>query len=380
MKVTLNNESRLRHNLLVVSCEEPQEEGGAAMAKSILKLVRPVKRRLQKIVRKARDAGEKTRAQIILFYAQGKRTREIAEAVGYHPSAVRKVYERFGEYGEVVIQDGRADNGQSKVDEDLLEALRLILAKTAKDSGFSRPTWTQPLLARALENLTRVRVSVSTMSRMLAQIKARWGMPKPVVGCPWPKPKKERRLQRLRSLVKNLPRQEVVVYEDEVDIHLNPRIGRDWMLRNTQREVPTPGQNQKYYLAGALNPKTGEMLWAGHERKNSQLFLVLMRKLAAAYPEAKRIHVILDNYSIHYSQIVQRALKKEFQGRIRLHFLPPYCPDHNAIERVWEDLHANVTRNHSCRTMKELLAEAHGFLERKSRELISRRSSERAAA
>ena len=30
-----------------------------------------------------------------------------------------------------------------------------------------------------------------------------------------------------------------------------------------------------------------------------------------------------------------------------LHFLPPYCPDHNRIERLWKDLHDNVTRNHT---------------------------------
>jgi transposase len=29
-----------------------------------------------------------------------------------------------------------------------------------------------------------------------------------------------------------------------------------------------------------------------------------------------------------------------------LHFLPPYCPDDNRIERLWKDLHDNVTRNH----------------------------------
>jgi transposase len=331
-------------------------------------------------MRKTRDAGERTRALIIRSYAQGKTPREIAEAVGYDPSAVRKVRERFLQHGEAAIADGRTENGQPKVDEDLLEALRLILAKTPEVFDFTRPTWTQWALTRALEEMTRVRVSVSTMSRMLATIGARWGMPKPVVHCPWPKARKDRRLRRIRALVKHLPRHEVVVYEDEVDIHLNPRIGRDWMLPNTQRPVPTPGQNEKYYLAGALNPKTQEMFWVGHERKNSQLFLLLMRTLVARHPEAKRIHVILDNYSIHPCQIIQRALEKEFHGRIQLHFLPPYCPDDNAIERHWQDLHANVTRNHRCRTMRELLAEVNDFLERKSRKLLTQASSERAAA
>lgn len=42
-----------------------------------------------------------------------------------------------------------------------------------------------------------------------------------------------------------------VFYEDEVDTHLNPKIGSDWQLRGQQKQVVTPGQNEKYYLSGA---------------------------------------------------------------------------------------------------------------------------------
>jgi transposase len=46
-----------------------------------------------------------------------------------------------------------------------------------------------------------------------------------------------------------------------------------------------------------------------------------------------------------------------------LHFLPPYCPDANRIERVWQDRHANVTRNHRCKTMVRLLDNARRYLD-----------------
>nr|WP_052350975.1 transposase [Myxococcus stipitatus] len=53
-------------------------------------------------------------------------------------------------------------------------------------------------------------------------------------------------------------------------------------------------------------------------------------------------------------------------GRIILHFLPPYCPQGNRIERVWLDLHVNVTRNHRCRTMDRLMARVHAYLAARS--------------
>ena len=61
---------------------------------------------------------------------------------------------------------------------------------------------------------------------------------------------------------------------------------------------------------------------------------------------------------------MQHALNEEFGGRIVLHFLPPYSPNHNRIERLWRELHANVTRNHRCRTLSELLRNVERFLRR----------------
>lgn len=49
-----------------------------------------------------------------------------------------------------------------------------------------------------------------------------------------------------------------VFYEDEVDIHLNLKISADWQLRGQQKRVVTPGQNEKYYLAGALQQWYGK--------------------------------------------------------------------------------------------------------------------------
>ena len=76
----------------------------------------------------------------------------------------------------------------------------------------------------------------------------------------------------------------------------------------------------------------------------------------------RRIHLIVDNYGVHKSHAAGRLLDA-LGGRLVLHFLPPYCPDANRIERVWQDLHANVTRNHRCKTMNHLLANARRYLQ-----------------
>jgi len=160
----------------------------------------------------------------------------------------------------------------------------------------------------------------------------------------------------------------VAVYEDEVDIHLNPKIGLDWMVRGQQKEVRTPGKNVKRYLAGALDAQSGQLIWVEGERKTSALFIALLKQLLEVYKQTPVIHVILDNYRIHDSQIVHVALAG-FGGRIQLHFLPPYCPNDNKIERVWQDLHAHVTRNHRCPEMTSLMIEVRYYLRKRNRNI-----------
>jgi transposase len=80
-----------------------------------------------------------------------------------------------------------------------------------------------------------------------------------------------------------------VFYEDEVDIHLNPKIGADWQLRGQQKRVVTPGQNEKYYLAGALHSGTGKVSYVGGNSKCSSLFISLLKHLKATYRRAKRL-------------------------------------------------------------------------------------------
>jgi transposase len=275
---------------------------------------------------------------------------------------------RFWEEDADGLIDHREENGEAKLDDEFLSTLWELVESCPLDHGWKRPTWTREMLVKSVQVKTGVRIHVSTMSVALARTGARQGRPKPIVESTWSKRAKNKRLRVLRELVEDLPDDEVAVYEDEVDVHLNPKIGLDWMVKGQQKEVLTPGQNEKRYLAGALNAKTGELIWVEGDSKNSLLFIQLLWKLHQQYPKAKKIHVILDNYSIHSTEEVASSLATKAGRRFVLHFLPPYCPDHNKIERAWQDLHANVTRNHKCPDMLELMKNVRYYLKKRNRQ------------
>ena len=340
------------------------------MSRIVVRLERRVKLKLRRMRRETKDKALALRCQIVLLAARGRPRGDIAESVGYSVSWVNRVVARFAELGEAGLLDRREDNGLLKLDEWYLAELHAVVDQSPQEYGYRRPTWTRELLAKVMFNLTGVKVHPATMSRALAKIGARLGRPRPTVGCPWPESRRKRHLARLRRTLSSLPAGHVAVYLDEVDIHLNPKIGLDWMNRGTQKEVVTPGKNVKRYLCGAMDTATGLLTWVRAERKNSLLFVAMLAKLTKAYPD-QVVHVVLDNYVIHDSKISRSAVAA-CGGRIVLHFLPPYCPQENKIERVWLDLHANVTRNHRCIDMDELMRNV-------SRYLAARNARNRAA-
>ena len=342
---------------------------------SILPVVRfSVKERLLRRLRKCRKASLRTRYLVIINLLNCRSAYETAEVLGIHNTTVYRIASRFRQYEEAGLLDAREDNGAEKLNEVFLGILDRIVRGSPQDYGWRRPTWTRDLLVETMVRETGVRIALTTMSRALALIQARRGRPRPRVRCPWPKAVQTRRLNQISKLLNSLPPGHVGVFEDEVDIHLNPKIGLDWMGLRQQKDVMTPGQNQKRYLAGSLDSRTGRLLWVEGDRKTSSLFLRLLDKLVQAYPQAKVIHVVLDNYRIHKSEIVTAALAGYLRGRIELHFLPPYSPDHNRIERLWQDLHASVTRNHMCPNMNSLMNEVRYYLRKRNRRKLNKRS------
>jgi transposase len=333
--------------------------------------------KLERLARRCTDADTRVRYLIVVRSGEGWSGTRISKALGCSASTVSRTLDRYAAFGEAGLLDRREDNGQAKADEGYVATVRWILAGTPREFFHRRPTWTRALLIETARRYTGVTVSKTTMGRVLAMLRARRGRAKPTAPCPWGEARKARRMALIHALIDTLPPDEACVWEDEADIDLNPRIGADWTLPGEQRTVPTPGRNVKRYFAAAMDAATDRLVWVKGQKKNSRLFIDLLKRLLKAYPDRRVIHVILDNYGIHSSRQTAAWLA-EHGRKFRLHFLPPYDPDDNRIERkVWREVHANVTTNHRCTSIEWLCAEVVWYLmkhNRTARQLCLRES------
>lgn len=117
-------------------------------------------------------------------------------------------------------------------------------------------------------------------------------------------------------------------------------MARRWARRGSQpRAVIKPGYKNFYFYA-AVDPFHGRAFVLLLPCVNADMVNIFLAKLAEEFPE-KRVLLIWDRAGFH----VAKSLR--VPERVRLHFLPPYSPELNPVERLWREL-----RRHACRNRR----------------------------
>jgi putative transposase len=302
---------------------------------------------------------------ILLLCARGKTPTEIADFLLCSRSSVYRTVKAYrkGKLGLEWDEDGSV--GPPIRTTVLLPWLRrsmlAMLKKPPSVYGWCRTRWSCAALAAQLKASRGIDASAETVRRWLHELDWAWKRPKPVARDD--DPERVDRLAKIRFAFEHLGTRAVMVFADELDIHLLSKIGYEWMPRGQQREVATPGKNEKRYLAGALELRTGRMLHCVWWRKVNGLFIDLLRLLDGTYAMASydRIYVVVDNYGIHKAAAVKQWLSGH--PRFELLFLPTYCPRANPIERCFGDVHDKCTRNHRRKRIRDLVKDVDRHIE-----------------
>jgi putative transposase len=303
------------------------------------------------------DPAVRLRAHIVLLLADGVPWATIAALLYPSASTIARWQGRFLQ-GGVPAVCGPAPRRPSLAGRWAALVVGWVLSRAPADFGFCRSRWSCEAVAVVLGEGYCVAVSREAVRRWLRDAGLVWRRPRPVL-----RPRdaeRQAKLNALRRLLQGLPEDEAAVFLDEVEVNTNPKIGCMWMRRGQQAAVGTPGTNEKRLLAGSIHWRTGRVILTEGlpgQGRDAALFCRHLDDLRRAFRRYRVIDVICDNANTHQpdkSRLV-RAYLEQWGGRVVLHYLPAYAPGCNPIERVWWRLHDQVTRNHRCQTMQELL-------------------------
>jgi putative transposase len=296
---------------------------------------------------------------VVLLCAVGRTPTEIATFLFCSRSSVYRIVDAYKAHPVETWVENRPPKAVWW-SPSLCRSLLALVKKAPSAYGWCRTRWSCATLAAQLQLQRGIIVSASTMRRWLHRLGWVWKRAQLVARDD--DPERIAKWARIRHTCETLGKRTIMLFADELDIHLLPKVGYQWIPQGETIKLVTPGQNQKHYLAGALELKTGRIVHCTAFRKTNVLFRALLDGLERRYPKARfdNVYVVVDNYGIHKAKAVERWLAAH--PRFTLLFLPTYCPQANPIERAFGDVHDKCTRNHQRKRIEELIEDVEEHL------------------
>ncbi len=166
------------------------------------------------------------------------------------------------------------------------------------------------------------------------------------------------------NLLNSLGDNEAVLFADAVHPTHAARPAGCWAPAQEKLAIEQTSGRQRINIHGAIDLATGQTRMIEVETVDAVSTIKLLGSIEALYPLLALIHVFLDNARYHHARLVQEWLARP-GCRIELHFIPPYCPHLNPIERLWGLMHRNVTHNKCYATCAQFADATLSFLREK---------------
>lgn len=135
-----------------------------------------------------------------------------------------------------------------------------------------------------------------------------------------------------------------VLFMDAVHPTQSTKLSYGWIRKGQDKVLETTGSRTRLNIIGALPLQNiGTTVTDTYDTINSESIVRFFWKLKKEhYPLEKKVQLVLDGTAYRQSELVKNAAKAL---NIELHYLPPYSPNLNPIERLWKVMNEHARNN-----------------------------------
>lgn len=139
-----------------------------------------------------------------------------------------------------------------------------------------------------------------------------------------------------------------VFFGDEAGFEGDPRPRHKWVKRGSRPTQSYHGSHVRKNIIGAVNPSTGQLVSMIVPHCDAEVFQIFLDEMATQVPRCgKRVLLVLDNACWHKAKCLN-------WHHIEPVYLPPYSPDFNPIERLWQHLKSHYLAGYFTKEGKDL--------------------------
>ena len=233
-----------------------------------------------------------------------------------------------------------------------------VTMKNPLQLKFTFALWTAKMIGQVIYRRFGVRLSKASVCRLLGQL----GLTpqRPVWRAYQQKPEEVQKwlteeYPRIRAMARRLKAQ--IFFGDEAGVRSDHHAGTAWAQQGKTPVVSTTGARFSLNIISAVSAQGEFRFMTVNGRIGASLFIEFIKRLL--HGADRMIFLIVDGHPAHKAKSVRRFIETEpVRKRFRLFFLPPYSPELNPDERVWNDLKNNAVGHHAITTP----AQMHGIV------------------
>ena len=300
------------------------------------------KQQLEQMHGATRDGRVRDRIKAVLLVSEGWSQTMISQALRIHESTVAR---HLSDYA--LSEKLEPENGGSQSKLSATQTVHLINHLT--ENTYSH---THQIVAYVKETFGLV-YTVSGMNKWLHHNGFSYKQPK---GVPhkFDVEKQQAFIEAYEALKASCSEDESILFIDAVHPTLSTKISHGWIRTGHDNVIETPGNRSRLNIIGALDlSDIGATIVSDYESINSENIVRFFRKLRENYPHSHKLHIILDGAGYHRSDLVKDTATAL---NIELHYLPPYSPNLNPIERLWKVMNEKSRNNVYFKTKQDFKA------------------------
>ena len=283
----------------------------------------------------------------------GQSPEMVAVALGINRVTMYGWLARYRDGGWNALDARKRGGRKPKLDAKAIRWIyRTVTEKNPLQLKFTFALWTAKMIGQLIFKRFRVKMSKSSVCRLLSQL----GLTpqRPVWRAYQQRPEEVQKwLQEEYPRIRRLAQQHkaLIFFGDEAGVRSDHHAGTTWAVKGKTPVVSSTGARFGLNLLSAVSAQGEFRFMTVKGRVGATQFIEFIKRLL--HNEPRVVFLIVDGHPAHKAKIVKRFIES-LKGRFRLFFLPPYSPELNPDERVWNDLKNNGVGRQSITSPNKL--------------------------
>lgn len=281
------------------------------------------------------------RKRAVTSVQEGQSPELVAKALSIHRVTIYGWLSRYRNGGWGALDARKRGGRPPKLDGKAMQWIyRTVTMKNPLQMKFTYALWTAKMIGQMIHERFGVRLSKSSVCRLLAQL----GLTpqRPVWRAYQQKPEEVQRwLEEEYPKIRSLARKEKaqIFFGDEAGVRSDHHAGTTWAIKGKTPIVSSTGARFSLNMISAVSAQGEFRFMVVKGRVGAQPFIEFIKRLI--HGTKRKIFLIVDGHPAHKAKKVSEFVDT-IKERFRLFFLPPYSPELNPDERVWNDLKNNA--------------------------------------